>query len=284
MPTQRTSLPLFPLGTTLFPGVPLPLHVFEPRYRLMIEELLELPADQPREFGVVSLRSGREAGELHDRSGLADIGTAAEIIDVQKLPDGRYVLRAMGGRRFRLHEVDTDPAGYLRGSVEWLPDTSDTPTSDELGALGALFERYLSMLGARRVVPSDEPTTRGGGDETDDDGADELDTDELDTDELDTDDVNDPTARGSRGSGDEVLPADPAERAGLVATVGLMTFEDRQRLLALPSLAALVRAEMVWLRRELRLVEALHAVPATIELLEALVADFIAALPRPATG
>src|SRR5450631_2620869 len=58
-----TRLPIFPLGTVLVPGLVLPLHIFEPRYRLLIEALMALPEGATRQFGVIALRSGSEAGE-----------------------------------------------------------------------------------------------------------------------------------------------------------------------------------------------------------------------------
>ena len=60
---MATRLPLFPLSTVLVPGLVLPLHVFEPRYRILVQALLELPEGAERRFGVVAIRSGREVGD-----------------------------------------------------------------------------------------------------------------------------------------------------------------------------------------------------------------------------
>ena len=66
---ERTLLPLFPLGTVLFPGLVLPLHVFEPRYRTLVQHLAELPASLPREFGVIAIRRGWEVGRVEGEQG-----------------------------------------------------------------------------------------------------------------------------------------------------------------------------------------------------------------------
>lgn len=96
-------MPMFPLGTPLLPGAVLPLHVFEPRYRQMVQDILA--DDGPPEFGVVMIERGREVGGGDARS---LIGTAARIIDIQVTPDGRYALAAVGTDRIRV--------------VAWLPD------------------------------------------------------------------------------------------------------------------------------------------------------------------
>jgi Lon protease-like protein len=94
-------LPMFPLGTVLFPGALLPLHVFEPRYRRLVEDcLLSRP-----EFGVVLIDRGHEVGGGDVRR---DVGTVAQLLEVGQLPDGRYLLQTAGVRRIRV--------------VEWLPD------------------------------------------------------------------------------------------------------------------------------------------------------------------
>jgi Lon protease-like protein len=143
-------LPLFPLGTVLFPGMVLPLRVFEERYRLMVGDLLERP--EPREFGVIAIRKGREVGAegVHE---LYDIGCVATIREVMPHPDGRYDLVTVGTRRFRLVRADrTLP--YYQAEVEYLPDESDDEegegqagTSKEtVAAVQAAFREYLNAL------------------------------------------------------------------------------------------------------------------------------------------
>ena len=97
-------MPMFPLGTPLLPGAVLPLHVFEPRYRQMVRDILADDVDPP-EFGVVMIERGREVGGGDER---AMIGTTAHIVDIEVTPDGRYALAAVGTDRLRV--------------VAWLPD------------------------------------------------------------------------------------------------------------------------------------------------------------------
>lgn len=155
-----TLLPLFPLGTVLFPGVVLPLHVFEPRYRALVDDLLAEP--EPRSFGVVAIRAGHEVGTDAVRA-LYDVGCIAEVRRVQRLPDGRSMLVTVGGRRFRLGAVDRSRP-YLQADVEWL----DEPAGDaalrgaaEVTARG--FAAYLDALDSTEVAAGaqlsvDDPT------------------------------------------------------------------------------------------------------------------------------
>ncbi|MBE2220120.1 MAG: LON peptidase substrate-binding domain-containing protein [Anaerolineae bacterium] len=108
------ELPLFPLNTVLFPGMPLPLHVFEERYKKMVQVCL----DEKRPFGVVLIRSGvAEGGPV---AYPYEIGCAADIVEVQRLEDGRLLIMAVGQERFRIVALDhTLP--YLVGKVEPLP-------------------------------------------------------------------------------------------------------------------------------------------------------------------
>src|SRR2546423_12156315 len=85
------ELPLFPLGTVLFPGVPLPLHIFEERYRLLVRDLMALPEGASRRFGVVAIREGREVGADGVRA-LYPVGCTAELRDVEEDDDGRFDL------------------------------------------------------------------------------------------------------------------------------------------------------------------------------------------------
>jgi len=108
------TIPLFPLNTVLFPGVPIALHIFEPRYRMMIRHCID--NDQP--FGVVLIHQGIEAG-----AGLAEpvhVGTTARIAEVSPLADGRMNLTALGDDRFRIHRLSYE-LPYLMGEVESLP-------------------------------------------------------------------------------------------------------------------------------------------------------------------
>ena len=86
-----TRLPLFPLNAVLVPGLVLPLHIFEPRYRVLVQALLELPEDAERRFGVVAIRSGREVGADGVRA-LHAVGCTAELREVTPYADGRFDL------------------------------------------------------------------------------------------------------------------------------------------------------------------------------------------------
>jgi len=116
---KTEQLPLFPLGSVLTPGMSLSLHVFEPRYRQLVADLLNEHDPRAPEFGVVALRGGWEVGELQD---LHQVGTAARVTDVLPLPDGRCDLSAVGERRFVIEQVDTTARPYLMATVRWLPE------------------------------------------------------------------------------------------------------------------------------------------------------------------
>ena len=139
-------LPLFPLGMVLLPGLVLPLHIFEERYRLMIGELLDLPEDQQR-FGVLAIREGREVGADGVRA-LHEIGCTAQLRQVHRHEDGRFELVSSGVDRFRLARLD-DSGPYLTGDVEFLPDDlgegDEAPLLDR--AVRAAFGAYLTALG-----------------------------------------------------------------------------------------------------------------------------------------
>jgi Lon protease-like protein len=136
------KLPLFPLKhVVLFPGVPLTLHIFEERYRLMIERCLE----QSSPFGVTLIRQGPEVGgEAVPHS----VGTTATIRDSVRLEDGRYYLTAVGQRRFRIQYI-AQRQPYLLASVVYLPeDAGGSAVVDQAGELRALYVRYWAALAA----------------------------------------------------------------------------------------------------------------------------------------
>jgi Lon protease-like protein len=141
------ELPLFPLNVVLFPGTELPLHIFEPRYRQMINECYA----QRSPFGVVLARSGSE--RLHEEP--YQVGTMAEIESLERLEDGRINLVARGGQRFRiLSQHRTKP--YLSGMVELYSDMSEAGEQLDRVVQQAriLFRAYLETLLA--VIGQDE--------------------------------------------------------------------------------------------------------------------------------
>ena len=133
------ELPLFPLHTVLCPGVALPLHIFEERYRLMIGRCI----DNAEPFGVVLIRAGQEVGDAPTQ--LSQVGTTALIREAGRYPDGRMDLMTVGGNRFRIERVDTTAQPYLVGHVSYL----DEPLGDE-AVVGRYAERvrhrFLSYL------------------------------------------------------------------------------------------------------------------------------------------
>lgn len=127
------ELPIFPLGVVLFPGMPLPLHIFEPRYRLMIGRALQ----SDKTFGVAQIIEGQEGA-----SGTwpATIGTTAEILEVTPFADGRMNVQTIGGRRFRILSIREEDE-YIIAQCEWVED--DEP-QDGLIRLAMGTRRSLS--------------------------------------------------------------------------------------------------------------------------------------------
>jgi len=153
------TLPLFPLGTVLYPGLLLPLHVFEERYRQLVRDLLAGP--EPRTFGVIAIREGRETGPNGILT-LHEVGCTATVRQVTELDDGRYDLVTVGTQRFLLTGTD-DTKPYLQGQVELLAEE----TGDESGAVLAArsvqdaFRTYLGALAERGVTQVSVPELPG---------------------------------------------------------------------------------------------------------------------------
>jgi len=141
-------LPLFPLGTVLFPGMPLPLHVFEPRYRELVNDLMAAP--EPRAFGVVAIREGHEVGADALRA-LYDVGCVALVRRVDGLPDGRFAVMTVGTRRFRLLGTDHSRP-YLQGDIEMLPE----PEVDDVDELAQSVRRAFADYHAALAEPDSE--------------------------------------------------------------------------------------------------------------------------------
>jgi Lon protease-like protein len=156
------TLPLFPLGTVLYPGLLLPLHIFEERYRRLVRDLLDAP--EPRRFGVIAIRKGRETG-IDGISALYEIGCTATLRQVQEHDDGQFGLVTVGTQRFRLTELDHSRP-YLQGEVDLLAEETGDESAAQLAAQSVrrAFRGYLDALvsrGAPQVgLPDlpDEPT------------------------------------------------------------------------------------------------------------------------------
>jgi uncharacterized protein len=137
-------LPLFPLDVVLFPGTPLPLHIFEPRYKEMIGECLA----QHRRFGVV------RAVE----QGLAEIGCTAEIITVVKeYPDGRLDLVTEGRQRFELLRLNQERS-FLQAEVAMIDDDPGTPAQADAARAVQLHSELLAIAGAKQDLPAANPS------------------------------------------------------------------------------------------------------------------------------
>lgn len=130
------TVPVFPLGTVLLPGAPLPLHIFEPRYRQLTVDLVT-GALPDKQFGVVAVREGWTPDD-DGLAGLHLIGCTAELRDVRRLPDGRFDIVTRGAQRFRLLDLDTRSKPYLMGSVEYLPDAEVDAGPDTAGLMRML--------------------------------------------------------------------------------------------------------------------------------------------------
>ncbi|HEX5963202.1 MAG TPA: LON peptidase substrate-binding domain-containing protein [Gemmatimonadales bacterium] len=132
-----SRLPIFPLSVVLFPGTPLPLHIFEPRYKRMLADCLA--AD--RRFGITPLPPAHETLEP------GTVGCVAEVRVNQELPDGRSNIVVLGGSRFVLSRLLDESLPYLVALVQTFDDEPDTdPPVEDTVALRELFARYFAGL------------------------------------------------------------------------------------------------------------------------------------------
>ncbi|MEM9033936.1 MAG: LON peptidase substrate-binding domain-containing protein [Actinomycetota bacterium] len=131
------STPMFPLGSVLVPGMPLPLHVFEDRYRALAMHCLEHEAP----FGVALIERGQEVGGGDTRFG---IGCLARIVDAHRFEDGRFALVAVGTERIKITEwLDDDP--YPLAVTEAWPDEPGEPDADDVEAVRNTLRRSLAL-------------------------------------------------------------------------------------------------------------------------------------------
>ncbi|NYD71861.1 hypothetical protein BJ984_003019 [Herbiconiux flava] len=154
---SMAASPMFPLGSVLFPFMPIPLRVFEPRYLTMVGRLLD--EDEPGfEFGVVLIERGPEAGGGDER---ASVGTMARLVSVAAGADGLLIV-GLGTRRFTVERwIDEDP--YPRAELSMLPDLE---WSEELAALRAEAEAVVRRAIAR-VTESESGSESGSQSEDD---------------------------------------------------------------------------------------------------------------------
>jgi len=138
MPSSSVAvreLPLFPLPLVLFPSRPLPLHIFEFRYRIMMNTILE----SDRRFGVLMWDPAQDR--------VAAIGCCAEIIHYQRLPDDRMKMLTLGQQRFRVLDMVREKP-YLVGLVEWIEDKpTDTDLRDVAKKRRRVAQRCSAFIG-----------------------------------------------------------------------------------------------------------------------------------------
>ena len=282
---DREVIPLFPLESPLFPGVVLPLQIFEPRYRRLVADLTGLPEDG-RRFGVVAIRQGWEVERVAPAEALYDVGCTAVLRMVAAQSDGGYRVAAVGGERFRLLDVllpedtgddavDGGEPPYLRAVVEWLseeeaaeeaagdaeglvgPDAAaglvapDVASEVARGSLEVLATNVRDLF-ARYVA--EVAVRQGGGPGLPDEALEEFGPDDGELGELADEVVQ--TAALLREVSD-----DARGLSYLVASSALLTTEDRQVLLAESATRRRLALESRLLRRELTLLRTLGAVP-----------------------
>jgi Lon protease-like protein len=169
-------LPIFPLDTVLLPGAPLPLHIFEQRYRTLIADVWDTRerGAEHAGFGIVAMRYHHGGGEVrrpgrHQRpaphltgsesgdltADFARVGTFASIIEVESHSDGRSDLLTIGRRRFSLLELEDTGKPYLQARIDWLPEEQGSVSEALAQAARTRCERYLRELAelAGRELP-----------------------------------------------------------------------------------------------------------------------------------
>jgi len=228
-------LPHFPLHTVLFPHLPLPLHLFEERYRTMATDLMADGSPYEGRFVVSMITDGREVGGA---AATQPIGTICEVHTAEQFPDGRWLLLVVGVARARLGSVDHD-GPYALVDVEVLDDPAGVEAGALVSSVQQALDAYLTTVKrfvARTASARDEAAEN----------------------------------RDVRASLDEVLkpirlPEDPVAASYAVAGVLQVELTRKQQLLELPDAAMRLRAELELLRREVRLLDddAMPPIPAS---------------------
>jgi uncharacterized protein len=241
------QLPLFPLHTVLCPGIALPLHIFEERYR----ELTRYCLDTPSPFGVVLIRDGPEVGG--GTVSFSAIGTVAEIRKAGRYPDGRYDLLAVGTGRFAIDSVTVGEQPYIVAEATLIDDEVADP--DEARRLANLatrrFVRYLELLQPREGESTEEIDISVEVETEDPESAEEEAVGTIGEVEVEQ---GDETVRRR-----VVIPDDPTTLSYLLAGIIQIELPRRQALLEatttderLRDLLELIDRETLLLRRRLR--------------------------------
>ena len=240
-------MPIFPLGTVLYPGLLLPLHIFEQRYRRLVRDLVGRSDDAERRFGVVAIREGREVGS-DGVLALHEVVCTAELRQVEAYEDGRFDIVTVGATRFRLVGLDTS-LPYLQGEVELLPELPGDSSSVLAASVGTVFEAYrTALLSAQASITTSytEVDAEEAGEAREDDSA-------------AAEEVDAPVARSAGGLD---LPEDVGVLSYLVAAAMILDLPDKQDLLAAPDVTARLRAELALLWRETTMLRLLPSLPA----------------------
>ncbi|MFI9583170.1 LON peptidase substrate-binding domain-containing protein [Streptomyces sp. NPDC052236] len=237
MTTAR--LPLFPLNSVLFPGLVLPLNVFEERYRAMMRELLKTDESEPRRFAVVAIRDGHEvaptAPGLPDQTAVPARGPAAgfgadpiqafhtvacvaDAATIRERPDGSFEVLATGTTRIRLVSVDAS-GPFLTAEVEEIPEASGEGAGALAEGVLRAFRSYQKRLAGARE-------------------------------------------RSLATSADADLPDEPSVVSYLVAAAAVLDVPAKQRLLEVADTAARLREELTLLRSETAVIRHLPSLPA----------------------
>lgn len=234
---MTVRLPLFPLNTVLFPGLVIPLNVFEARYRAMMRELLTIPEDEPRRFAVVAIRDGREVAAgvpggpdptaEPDKGAAAGFGPdpakafhstgcVADAATIRERADGTFEVLATGTQRVRLRSVDAS-GPFLRAELDELPEEP----GDEAGPLAQGVLRAFREYQRRLALARERPL----------------------------------------GAGAE-LPDEPSVVSYLVAAAMVLDVPTKQRLLQAPDASSRLRDELRLLRSETSIIGSLPSLPA----------------------
>jgi Lon protease-like protein len=230
-------LPLFPLNSVLFPGLVLPLNIFEQRYRTMMSDLLKVGDDEPRRFAVVAIRDGHEvapsapgmpdATAVQRRGAAAGfgenpikafhpVGCIADAATIREKEDGGFDVLATGTTRFRLRSVDAS-GPYLMGEIEEIPEEQGEGAGVLASGVVRAFRTYQKRLAGaneRSLVAEQD------------------------------------------------LPGEPTVLSYLVAAAAVLDTAAKQRLLEAPHTAARLRQELMILRAESAVIRSIPSLPA----------------------
>ena len=152
------ELPMFPLNSVVYPGVSVPLRVFEDRYRALVHHLLRIEDPADRVFGSVAIREGYEVGD-HGAQSLYRVGVRLQLTEVESHADGTFDVVAVGRDRIQLDRLRTTEA-YPLGEVTDLPEPDDEVPGEVVERARAIFGAYRQVLREIASDPLDGPLPR----------------------------------------------------------------------------------------------------------------------------